>query len=376
MAFLSKYAVARHIYIPLIKRGVVDFAVSADWTPAAGDVKISKDGGAAANVTDLPTAITMGNAAMWDFSLSSTEMTAAQVLVTIADSATKAVEDQQFDIETYGNASAQHVFDLGTAMSGQAVSSVTGAVGSVTGAVGSVTGAVGSVTGAVGSVTGNVGGNVVGSVASVTGNVGGNVVGSVASVTAAVTVSGDFSATMKTSIGTAVAASAVASVTGNVGGNVTGSVGSVTGLTASNLDATVSSRLASASYTAPDNTSITAIKGKTDNLPSAPADETLVIAATTSIMNRLGAPAGASVSADIATRATPANILTTALTESYAGDGVAPTLSQSLFAIQQFLQERGVAGTTLTVNKLDGTTAAMTFTLNDGTAPTAITRAT
>jgi hypothetical protein len=42
---------------------------------------------------------------------------------------------------------------------------------------------------------------------------------------------------MKTSIGTAVAASAVASVTGNVGGNVTGSVGSVTGLTASDVGA-------------------------------------------------------------------------------------------------------------------------------------------
>jgi hypothetical protein len=40
---------------------------------------------------------------------------------------------------------------------------------------------------------------------------------------------GDFTATMKTSIGTAVAGSAVASVTGNVGGNVTGSVGSVAG---------------------------------------------------------------------------------------------------------------------------------------------------
>src|SRR6185295_632619 len=57
--------------------------------------------------------------------------------------------------------------------------------------VASVSGAVGSVTGAVGSVTGNVGGNVV-------GNVNGNVVGSVASVTAAVNVTGDFSATMKT----------------------------------------------------------------------------------------------------------------------------------------------------------------------------------
>lgn len=77
---------------------------------------------------------------------------------------------------------------------------------------------------------------------------------------------GDFTATMKTSIGTAVAASAVASVAGNVGGNVIGSVGSVTGLTVSNLDATISSRLSTAGYTAPDNTSITAIKAKTDSL--------------------------------------------------------------------------------------------------------------
>ena len=57
----------------------------------------------------------------------------------------------------------------------------------------------------------------------------------------------------------------VGSVTGAVG-SVTGSVGSVTGLTASNLDATVSSRLASASYTAPDNAGITGIKAKTDSL--------------------------------------------------------------------------------------------------------------
>lgn len=81
----------------------------------------------------------------------------------------------------------------------QVVASVSGAVGSVIGAVGSVTGAVGSVTGAVGSVT------------------------------------------------------------GNVGGNVVGSVGSVTGLTAANLDVAVSTRLATAGYTAPDNTSIAAI---------------------------------------------------------------------------------------------------------------------
>lgn len=113
--FLSKYGTARHIYIPMIKRGVVDFALSADWTPATGDVKISKDGAAAANVTNLPGAITMGNTAVWDFSLTATEMQAAQVVVTVSDAATKAVEDQTIVIETYGNASAQHPFDLATA---------------------------------------------------------------------------------------------------------------------------------------------------------------------------------------------------------------------------------------------------------------------
>lgn len=71
---------------------------------------------------------------------------------------------------------------------------------------GNLSGSVGSVTGAVGSVTGNVGGNVVGSVAS-----------------------------------------------------VVGAVGSVTGLTAANLDVAVSTRLATAGYTAPDNASIAAI---------------------------------------------------------------------------------------------------------------------
>jgi hypothetical protein len=39
----------------------------------------------------------------------------------------------------------------------------------------------------------------------------------------------------------------------------------------SNLDASVSSRLASASYTAPANSDITAIKSKTDSLPASPA---------------------------------------------------------------------------------------------------------
>jgi len=61
----------------------------------------------------------------------------------------------------------------------------------------------------------------------------------VGSVTAAVSITGDLSATMKTSVTTAATAATptAAAVTGNVGGNVTGSVGSVAsgGITAASI---------------------------------------------------------------------------------------------------------------------------------------------
>jgi hypothetical protein len=55
-----------------------------------------------------------------------------------------------------------------------------------------------------------------------------------------------------------------------------------------NIDAAISSRLASVGYTAPDNSSVTAIKAKTDNLPSDPADQSLVIAATDALSTAIG----------------------------------------------------------------------------------------
>jgi hypothetical protein len=83
----------------------------------------------------------------------------------------------------------------------------------------------------------------------------------------------------------------------------------------------------------------------------------------------------ARIDAAISTRATPAQILTTALTEAYAADGAAGTLSQILFGLQAFLQEKSISGTTMTVKKLNGSTTAMTFTLDDATDPTSLTRA-
>lgn len=69
-------------------------------------------------------------------------------------------------------------------------------------------------------------------------------------------------------------------------------------------------------------------------------------------------------------------VIARTLTESYAADGVAPTLQQALFLIQQMLTEMSIAGTTMTIKKLDGATTAATLTLNDATTPTSITRAT
>lgn len=71
-----------------------------------------------------------------------------------------------------------------------------------------------------------------------------------------------------------------------------------------------------------------------------------------------------------------ASILRNQLTESYSADGTAPTVEQALFLVMQFLYERAVTSTTVTVKKLDGSTPAATLTLNDATSPTSITRVT
>jgi hypothetical protein len=70
-----------------------------------------------------------------------------------------------------------------------------------------------------------------------------------------------------------------------------------------------------------------------------------------------------------------ADILTTQMTEAYAADGAAPTIAQALLMIQQILGEFAISGTTLTMKKVDGISTAATFTLDDGTNPTSLTRA-
>lgn len=70
------------------------------------------------------------------------------------------------------------------------------------------------------------------------------------------------------------------------------------------------------------------------------------------------------------------SLLTTQMTEAYAADGVAPTMTQALFLIQQVLTDSVIVGTTQTIRKIDGSSTAATLTLNDGSNPTGVTRAT
>ena len=66
---------------------------------------------------------------------------------------------------------------------------------------------------------------------------------------------------------------------------------------------------------------------------------------------------------------------TTAATESYASDNAAATPAQLLYMILCTVSEFSVSGTTITGKKLDGSTTAMTWTLDDATSPTSRTRA-
>ena len=77
----------------------------------------------------------------------------------------------------------------------------------------------------------------------------------------------------------------------------------------------------------------------------------------------------------IATAASIAALFTTAMTEAYPTDGSTVTPAQALYLILAHLNERTVSGTTITLKKLDGSTTAATFTINDANTPTSITRA-
>lgn len=96
MEILAKYGIQQTFYFSLIDAGTTNLAVSADYTPAAADCRISKDGGAWAQATNTIADETEG----WSITLTAAEMQATRIHVNIVDTATKAVDDKSLVIHT------------------------------------------------------------------------------------------------------------------------------------------------------------------------------------------------------------------------------------------------------------------------------------
>lgn len=113
-AILRKYGVEATFDFDLFEVDGVDFRVNA--AHAAGDTVVMKDEGAEASTDNGFT----DEGSTYSIVLTATEMEAARIKIVIIDqTATKVWLDRSITIETYGNASAQHAFDLGTASTPQ-----------------------------------------------------------------------------------------------------------------------------------------------------------------------------------------------------------------------------------------------------------------
>lgn len=147
--------------------------------------------------------------------------------------------------------------------------------------------------------------------------------------------------------------------------------GSIGKLLVDNINAAITSRLASASYTAPDNASITAIKAKTDNLPSDPADESLLetaINAVVSQINNLNDLSAAEINAEVR------DVLTVdTFTELTDVPNATVTLTDAILWLYLLARnKRTQSATTQTVLADDGTTPVATSGVSDnGTVFTA-----
>ena len=99
-----------------------------------------------------------------------------------------------------------------------------------------------------------------------------------------------------------------------------------------NLDAATSTRLATSAYTAPSNSDITAIKAKTDNLPSDPADQSLVEAAITA----LSIPTVVQIRSELDSNSTKLANLDTTVSSRLASSAysAAPTTAQIATAVE------------------------------------------
>lgn len=132
------------------------------------------------------------------------------------------------------------------------------------------------------------------------------------------------------------------------------------------IDAAISTRLAGASYTAPDNSSITSIKAKTDNLPSDPADASDIASSFSTVNTTLGTIGGYLDTEIAAIKAKTDN-----LPAAPAAVSDIPTANQNADAL---LDRSAGVETNLTVRQWLRVAAAALFGKTTGTGSTVIYR--
>jgi hypothetical protein len=378
MEILRKYGESATILFPLIDYGAQDFEATP-VTFAAGDTKISKDEGAFANTTNNPTHEGMG---MYSLVLTATEMQAARLMVTLVDTATKAWEDQAIIISTYGNASAQHAFDLDTvsvaqtgdsyarlgAPAGASVSADVAATKSDTDAIKTKTDFLPSATaGAAGGVF-IAGTNAATSVTTaLTANITGNLSGTI----------GSLGAQAKADVNAEVD-SAIADVIGSAGAGLSAVPWNAA------WDAEVQSECADAliAYDPPtkaeQDTAFTEIKGATwssttDTLEAIRDKETDIEADTADLQTQIGTAGagltglgGMSANMKDQVKAEVDGALDTAGTELSTMPTTTGTLRQKInFLFQYFRNKKTVTATTETLLKEDASTTLGTSTISD-----------
>lgn len=107
-AQLRKYGQSTTLYFSLVELAGVNFATAASCV--TGDVKIIKDGGAAANTTSCFVSEGEG---IYSLALTGTEMQCAECVVTVKDQTNPKVWlDDALVVSSYGSTSAQHAMDL------------------------------------------------------------------------------------------------------------------------------------------------------------------------------------------------------------------------------------------------------------------------
>ncbi len=90
MEIQLEWGIQQTVYFTMVKAGSTDLAASGDWTPAATDCDLIKDGASSAQASNT---ITSEGDVVWSLVLDADETQAKRLAISIVDSATKAVED-------------------------------------------------------------------------------------------------------------------------------------------------------------------------------------------------------------------------------------------------------------------------------------------